>query len=60
MNIPLITWSAVVTLLAVTAIVHLYHTLRFGLRHNHKLIEIGRDSDEFFVPGDDMYSDDSM
>ena len=60
MNTPLIIWLAVVTALVLIAMVHLYHTMRFGLRHNYKLIEIGRDSDEFFIPGDEAFDDRSL
>ena len=48
----LFVWLTVAATIALIAVVHLYHTTRFGLRHDHKLIEIGRDSDEFFIPGD--------
>lgn len=57
MTLPLFTWLVVVTAIVIIAVVHLYHTRHFGLRHDHKLIEIGRDSDEFFIPGD-KFSDD--
>lgn len=55
--LPIITWFAVVAAILIIAVVHLYHTTRFGLRHDHKLIEIGRDSDEFFIPGDRRLDD---
>lgn len=59
MNIPLITWSAIVGILLLAVIVRtiiLFINSRKGKRH-FRLIEIGSEREEFFVPGDPKNSD---
>lgn len=52
MTTAMITWILVVALIITISVIHLYHKLRFGVHHDHKLIELGSDEDELYLPGD--------
>lgn len=62
MNTPLITWLAVITVMAIIGIAelikyyrnpHRHHTLQ----HHHPIITMGNERDEFFIPGDSALDD---
>lgn len=64
MNVPFITWCvivfAVVALISVRVISHLRESRKKSMRHI-PLFSIGREREEFFVPGDKpIYSKDDF
>lgn len=58
MNVPLIIWSIVAGLFAVAMLVRLTRACVVCIRRNHPLVDLGRERDEFFIPGDKPESDD--
>lgn len=55
LNIPLITWCFIVAVMTALVFVRLFHKIHTSkLRHQHagRLLTIGSEREEFFVPGD--------
>lgn len=53
MNTPLITWCAIIALFVVILVIKIINTARRHTRHSHSVIEIGKESEEFYMPGDE-------
>lgn len=49
---PLVTWLAIVIGVIVFVVVRVSSRNYCSLSHEHKLIELGSEREEFFVPGD--------
>ena len=60
MNTPFITWAIIVGILAVAVIIRgIASLVSSRKKHGHfRLIEIGSEREEFFVPGDSKNFDD--
>ncbi len=50
LTVPLLTWSAIVVIFAVMALINIVQALH-AARGRH-IVELGSERDEFFVPGD--------
>lgn len=55
-NLPLITWCVIVAAMTVLISVRLFKNEHRHMppRHKGNFLEIGRESEEFFAPGDSM------
>lgn len=59
MSTPVMTWSVVAGLMAIAGIVRMAMGIWHGLNgRGHRLIELGSEREEFFVPGDQTGTDD--
>lgn len=59
MNIPLFTWCSTAILFLVILAVKLYHQIIMNSHKTHcKFIEIGREWEEVYVPGDRLIKND--
>lgn len=59
MSTPVMTWSVVAGLMAIVGIVRMAMGIWHGLNgRGHRLIELGSEREEFFVPGDQTGTDD--
>ncbi len=56
LNIPLITWCVIVAAMTVLISVRLFKNEHRHMqqRHQGRLIEVGSEREEFFVPGDSL------
>lgn len=52
MNVPLTTWCCIASLFAVIFLVKLYSMLHSHLVAGHRLIEMGSEWEELYIPGD--------
>lgn len=52
MNVPLLTWCCIASVFAVMLLVRIYHLLRSHFVAGHRLVEMGREWEELYVPGD--------
>lgn len=52
MNIPLITWGCIVTLFIIILTVQLFNQSRQHRKRDQKILEIGSEREEFFIPAD--------
>lgn len=57
MNTPLLTWLLVISAVTIMAIIRVASRLNRSLRPGHRLIESGKESEEFFAPGDPLSID---
>lgn len=59
MNAPMIVWTSIIVLVVVAFVVRAAERLRQSneLESHRRLIEIGKETDMFYCPGDD-YDDD--
>lgn len=54
-NIPLVTWCVVLAAVFVLILIRLLHKDRHSHRHvhlHHRVLEIGSEREEFYLPGD--------
>lgn len=54
LTVPLLTWSSIVIIIAVMALISLVHSFRLS---GHHIVEIGSEREELFVPGDIVHPD---
>jgi hypothetical protein len=59
MNTPLVTWSCIVSLLLLLIVLRLLRkNFSFNREKHNKFIQLGSESEEFFVPGDTIEDED--
>ncbi|MDO4318995.1 MAG: hypothetical protein Q4C34_00325 [Bacteroidales bacterium] len=58
MNTPLITWSCIAALFIAIMLYNLIRAARHATRgsRHHRLIELGTEREELFLPGDPSYN----
>lgn len=52
LNIPLLTWCVIAFAMAALIIIRVCHKNYAGTRQHRHLFEIGKESEEIFIPGD--------
>lgn len=52
MSTPLITWGCIVALFAIVFLIRFYRACKSCAKGKSRLIEIGAEREEFFIPGD--------
>ena len=50
-------WYVIALSMSVLVVIRLAHALMSAHRHRSHIIEMGRESDEFWIPGDRLPSD---
>ncbi len=63
MNVPLITWICIVAVFILALVLRMRstgcgHSRRQPSIHHHRIIEVGNEWEEIYVPGDKRISDD--
>ncbi len=60
MNTPIITWVLIVSILCIAVISRLFALIRFSNKRKRgiRVLEIGSEREEFFIPGDSTDYDD--
>lgn len=58
MNTPMITWCAIIALFVVILIVKIVNTARSHTGRRHNFLEIGKESEEVYMPGDEWLFED--
>lgn len=52
MNTPLITWACIVGLFLIILLVNIIHSAYVNGRGKHKLVSLGSEREELYIPGD--------
>lgn len=55
MDVPFIVWSLIAGVFVVILLAHLF---RATVSHKPHFIQIGKEREEFFIPGDSLHEDD--
>lgn len=58
MMTPIIVWSCVIAALGIMLLIKLIHAVSASHQSHRRLIEIGTEREEFFIPGDRLSDDD--